>query len=238
MMTKPEMILFDYGQTLVEELSWDWNVGLTNVLRHAVRNDHNLTGPELNARTHIIFDEINRLSREGGIEFSFCAFLRLLLEYNGIKTNLSDLENERIFWETTSPSRPMPEIDLLIDYLNSEGIRTGIISNMVYSSDLLYERANRYVPNNKFEFIIASSNYVFKKPSPVIFQLALNKAQLTADKVWYCGDSTHNDVRGAAAVGIYPVWFTNNNPGATTSYEGEYFHISKWSQLIEKLKTL
>ena len=59
------------------------------------------------------------------------------------------------------------------------------------------ERFDRLLPNNHFEFIISSSDYMIRKPDKRLFEIALLKSGLTADKVWYCGDSIYCDVNGA-----------------------------------------
>jgi putative hydrolase of the HAD superfamily len=44
------------------------------------------------------------------------------------------------------------------------------------------------------------------KPSPVIFDIALDRLQLTSADVWHVGDTPSTDVAGAAAAGIHSVW--------------------------------
>jgi len=53
----------------------------------------------------------------------------------------------------------------------------------------LTNRINEFLPNNNFEFIIATSEYIFRKPHKRIYELALKKANLEAKDVWYCGDN-------------------------------------------------
>jgi hypothetical protein len=43
-MTKPKMLLFDYGQTLVAEAPFDGVKGTAAVMRHAVRNKYGTSG--------------------------------------------------------------------------------------------------------------------------------------------------------------------------------------------------
>ena len=85
----------------------------------------------------------------------------------------------------------------LLDYLNGEGIRTAVVSNFSFCAQTLKDRLDRLLPQNRFEFIIASSEYIFKKPHPRIFQLALTKARLAPGEAWHCGDSARCDAEGA-----------------------------------------
>ena len=85
--------------------------------------------------------------------------------------------------------------------------RSGVISNISYAPSVVAARINRLLPENAFEFILTSSNYIFRKPHRRIFDLALEKADLRSDEVWYIGDQYECDVKGALNAGLYPVWY-------------------------------
>ena len=140
----------------------------------------------------------------------------------------------------------MPYADKMLNYLNSEKIRTGVISNLCFSGNALKDHIDRLLPNNKLEFILASSDYIFKKPDPFMFDIALQKAGISADKVWYCGDSIYCDVNGAHNVGIFPVLYEGStaeeNPSVHDNKEMnipfEHLHIHDWRELIEIIENL
>ena len=100
------------------------------------------------------------------------------------------------------------------------------------------------LPHNDFEFIIASSEYMFRKPSPLLFELALKKANLEPGEVWYCGDTIEFDVAGASGAGIFPVWFESEvachykEQGVIKESELEHLHITDWLELIDVLERL
>lgn len=56
-MRMPEMILFDYGQTLVAEQKFDGVKGTEAVLRYAVRNKYHLSAQQVQARAREINQE-------------------------------------------------------------------------------------------------------------------------------------------------------------------------------------
>ena len=118
------------------------------------------------------------------------------------------------------------------------GIRTGVISNIGMSGVALSNRIKRLLPYNKFEFIIASSEYVFRKPHKRIFEIALKKAQLQSDDVWYCGDNILCDVEGAKAYGITPIWYTGAITRDTVSVPDSCLEISDWYELSEIVSRL
>lgn len=74
---------------------------------------------------------------------------------------------------------------------------------------------------------------MFRKPNKRIFKLALKKADLQPEDVWYIGDNYQCDVVGARSAGIFPVWYI----GATSNPQGEddVLTISHWDELIEQI---
>ena len=50
--------------------------------------------------------------------------------------------------------------------------------------------------------------FMFRKPNKRIFDLALEKAGLQPDEVWYIGDQYECDVKGSLNAGLLPVWYT------------------------------
>lgn len=58
--------------------------------------------------------------------------------------------------------------------------------------------------------IFTSEDAKSYKPRKELFELALNKAELTVDEVLHIGDSLSSDVRGASLVGISPIWVNRN----------------------------
>ena len=94
---------------------------------------------------------------------------------------------------------------------------------------------------------MASSEYVVRKPSRMLFETALRKANLPADAVWYCGDNIRADIIGAHEVGIFPVLYEGSTPDevnpVTYQNEGEtvdfdYLHIHDWNEMTSVLSTM
>ena len=130
-----------------------------------------------------------------------------LYESQGIEIALSNSEIDTVFWNAAAPGMPTEGIKDFLGYLKNKGIRTGVISNISYASSVVAERINRLLPENTFEFIITSSNYIFRKPNKRIFDLALEKAGLEPDEVWYIGDQYECDVKGALNACLLPIWY-------------------------------
>jgi putative hydrolase of the HAD superfamily len=99
------------------------------------------------------------------------------------------------------------------------------------------------LPENNFEFVITSSDYIFRKPMPHLFRVAIELSKLPPDEIWFCGDNTMADIMGAHSVGMFPVWFDFEAECPYPRYmtdtpECECLHIKNWSELVNYLKEL
>ena len=238
---KPKMILFDYGQTLLCEPDSDFLRGEEALFGYIKSNRNNLTPMQVCDFSKVLFERVKRV-RDLNVDIHEWQFLKFLYEYLEIELSISYPEAEKIFWNHVSAGALMPNADVVIAYIKECGIRSGVISNLMFSSEALQERINRMLPDNHFEFIIATSQYIFRKPDPLIFELALRKAGLNAEDVWFCGDNVRADVDGAAAVGIFPVWYDNKTvmdekrePADDVVPSCEHLHIHDWLDLIDVL---
>jgi len=237
----PKMILFDYGHTLSYEVDFDGVRGTEAIMKHATQNKNNLSADEINAFVDSIFNGVWQDARDSGVEVLNIVADRFIYEYLKISFDIQMDQVEKIFWDNAAPGFAMPNIGDALDYINNRGIRSGVISNISFCGQNLAKRINELLPENKFEFIIASSEYMYRKPNKMIFELALNKAELPAGEVWYCGDSTKYDVAGAVSAGIFPVWFHSEiecgyrDKNTDIRPECEHLYIRDWLELIRVL---
>lgn len=239
-MKKPEMIIFDYGHTLLYEPDWNSERGDMELCKYITKNPNYCTLEDIKKEIHIVFDEIDKVRKELNYDIPCSIGNRLAYDHLGIELSLTSLEREIVFWTAACPGAVVPYTDAMLQYLKEKGIRTAVISNNGWSGEALRERINRLLPDNQFEFIISSSDYMVRKPDKRLFEIALHKAGLTADKVWYCGDSIVADVYGSKSVGMFPVLFEGDIP-IKKSYEHtkeditidfEYLHIHDWREMI------
>ena len=243
-MRKPEMIIFDYGHTLLYEPGFNALRCEEAAYPYIVENPQNLTAEQIYEEVQKLFSRFNE-QRNSGIEIHEWQFMRLIYEYLGISFSISYEELEEIEWNAASEGAAMPYTEQMLDYLNESGIRTAVISNIGWSGYALTNRVNRLLPNNRFEFIMASSEYVIRKPDKMLFDTALRKAGLPAEQVWYCGDSIRNDVMGAHGAGMYPVLYEGDTPGDSNPFahqndgievDFDYLHIHDWREMVEVLR--
>lgn len=233
-MNKPKMILFDYGQTLVDEEKFNGVKGTEAVLKYAVENKHNLSAAMVQEEAEKINKELGRF--DPGKRHLFQAeipnhmFTAYLYESLGIRLSISSEQIDKIFWDAAAPGRPTEGIEDFLKYLHVSGIRTGVISNISYAGKVVINRIDERIPAHHFEFIIATSEYLYRKPNKRIFDLALEKAGLEPSDVWYIGDQYECDIVGAGNAGIFPIWYLGAIDMPYEEKEG-IMQIKNWKEL-------
>lgn len=235
----PKMILFDYGQTLIAEQKFNGVKGTEAVLKHATKNKYNLSAKQVQEKASEINNELGRfdpLKRHlVHIEVPNTMFIPYLYESQGIEIPLGNEEIDTLFWDAAAPGKPTEGIKEFLEFLKNKGIRTGVISNIVYAAAVVTERINRLLPENDFEFIITSSNYMFRKPDKRIFNLALEKAGLEPEDVWYIGDQYECDIKGASSAGLFPVWYIGAIDLPYTE-AANILTVKSWTELKQRIE--
>ncbi|MBD5449048.1 MAG: HAD-IA family hydrolase [Lachnospiraceae bacterium] len=238
-MAIPKMILFDYGQTLIAEQEFDGVKGTEAVLQYATRNKYQLSAEQVQAKANEINREFGRFDPEKRhlfqIEIPNTMFTPYLYESQGIEIALSNSEIDTVFWNAAAPGVPTEGVEDFLQYLENKGIRTGVISNIAYDSSVVAGRINRLLPDNAFEFIITSSNFMFRKPNKRIFDLALEKAELQPGEVWYIGDQYECDVKGSLNAGLLPVWYIGAIDLPYTE-DKNVLTITDWDELRRRME--
>ena len=131
------------------------------------------------------------------IEIHEHTFLRNVLEHFDMKLSLSIEEAEWIIWNGISRGVQTPGATEMLESLRSMGIRTGVISNLCWSGAALTRRLTETFPKHNFDFIITSSEYIFRKPDEHIYDMAIRKSGLDKAGIWYCGNDIEVDLVGA-----------------------------------------
>lgn len=238
MRKKPKMILFDYGQTLVNEERFDGVKGTEAVLQYCTQNKYHLTAEQIQQEANAINKELGRFDPDRRhlfqVEVPNHMFTAYLYEQLGIQVSLTAEQVDQVFWDAASPGKPTEGIEAFLAYLEEQGIRTGVISNISYSGRIVEQRIKKLLPEQKFEFILATSEYLFRKPNKRIFTLALEKAGLKPEEVWYIGDQYECDIVGAAGAGLFPVWYIGNMDLPYTPHE-KVLTVNCWEKLREVL---
>jgi len=190
------------------------------------------------------FDKIRTLNG-GLIEIHEHIFLWYIPKYFDIKLSISLEEAEQIMWDCMAQAKKTPYSEEMLSELQNMGIKTGVISNLCWSGNALTNRLKANFPNHQFEFVITSSEYIFRKPEKLIFDLAVRKSGLNRNEIWYCGNDIVADIYGAKEAGLFPVFYDDRSiPSAlhekndSISVNFPYLRIGSWKELTSYLINL
>lgn len=239
----PKMILFDYGQTLFQQNEYNALEGYTAMMEHITVNPGTVTAEAVTALATKVYMQCGDIfgykkKRQWRLEVPQKQIIHYLMEYYGLQSERSDEELSVIYWDAACNGTLVDSARDMLEYLHSNGIRTGIVSNLSFSGEALKERLEKHLPNHSFEFIISSTDVIFRKPEPGIFELAIAKSGLNPEKIWYCGDDTIWDVEASYQVGMTPVWFRGAIDYEQPIPTVEHIGVEDWTEFVDLLERL
>ena len=103
-------------------------------------------------------------------------------------------------------------VDTLVT-LHAQGIRLGIVTNGAVQRQ--QHKIERLQIGPYLSTVVISEAVQVKKPDRRIFVRALADLDCAASQAWFVGDHPVNDVLGAAAAGLRPIWLTGVHPWPT-----------------------
>lgn len=156
-----------------------------------------------------------KLYREEKITKEALRFQRLKTVFDQLKYPVSDAlihkMAEDYIANLSSYNHLFPNAIDVLDYLRPK-YRLHVITNgfqEVQGKKLRNARIHHY-----FDQVIDSEMAGVKKPNPLIFELALEKAGTRPEKALMIGDSLEADIQGALAVGYHAVHFNAHGEAA------------------------
>lgn len=122
---RPSMVLFDYGQNLIDEPYFDKELGMAAVLSHADANPLGRTARELADYVDALEAEMERFRAADGhiplYETHNLPFQRYVFASQGLSFSLPGEELETLYWDAAAPGRPTEGIAELLDLLAAGG---------------------------------------------------------------------------------------------------------------------
>lgn len=230
---KPCGIIFDFGGTILHEDTFDPLAGSARLLEF-VKDAHGHSAESVQSLALEISRDHTR--EEAIIEFSCQAFHRLLFESLGMSLSISYAEAEKEFWRASTSYVPTEGICDVLNLLDTKRIKAGILSNSGFAGVILEDELEKHSLAHRFSFVISSADYVFRKPHPRIFQVAVKKMNLPPEDIWFVGDKLEFDVKGACASGLFAVWY--NPAGLPRTGDYDCLEVRSWKEFGEIIERL
>ena len=218
----PDAVLFDIGDTLLEERRFDLVAGI----RAVVPNDADLV-----ASLAGTFQNAVRDAHRSHREIRLADWLVERLPPGA--TTLADASYSAVedaIWSAVVTLVPREGAGVMLRRLHDDGIRTAAVSNAAFSGQVLAAELDRHGLGNLLQFVLSSADIGWRKPDGTIFQAALSRLGTHAGRTWFVGDRVMEDIIGAAAAGLQPIWLCGR--AADQSVDTPGVRVCDWAELL------
>jgi putative hydrolase of the HAD superfamily len=215
-MHAPRAILFDIGGTVLDERQYDLEAGVQAVSGRDPAAVAQICQAFRSAR-----DDSHKVDREIDLP-------RWLAEHLALRGDRATLEDK--LWRIIVTLVPVPGIETVFRRLRTDDMPLAAISNAPFSARILTAELEKHGLGGYLQFVLSSADIGFRKPASVIFKTALTRLGVTAEHVWFIGDTFREDIVGASGAGLEPIWISRDpiEPGA--NYTG--LRIREWKEFL------
>lgn len=232
-MKRPRGLLFDYGGTLVEEVTFNTRAGIDWLLTRAVNTPSVDDVERVLNRAERVTTEISSRRDEFHIETPWPALTRLIHDACGTQFTepLADLELG--FWDASVETRPMPGAREALAEFQRAGIPMGVVSNSSFSQHTIRHELAKHGLADHLTTIVVSAEYVVRKPNPLALEAAARLLDVACADIWFVGDRLDTDVAAATAAGMTPIWLA---PAGPQSNDTSANRIGEWTELVSLVR--
>ncbi len=210
-------VLFDMGNTLLrqdnvegEKMERAGFINHINVFRKRDRNQPTLE--QWSAHFARLRKPLQALAERFHVEIAVDKILASMIEFYDLPRDLTASMLTVLLYQPLMNARVLfPNVEETLTLLRDQNLRLGLISNTPVPGVLCRETLARLGILEYFEFTFFSSELVFRKPHPHMFDTALHRLRLKPAQVLFVGDQIDTDLVGAKAVGLKTAWL--NRPG-------------------------
>ena len=200
-------ILFDWGQTLVDSAQG---------FRAAEKQAQQLIYQDLAVTDHDAFLQHYRRIRtehHARSKLSRVGIWQEVYWYYCREAEVHKLQQwEQEYWQTVDHhTQVFPEVPSVLQTLARQ-YSLGLISNTQAQSGMQAHRIQRFPELSACfsSLIIAGEDDIPAKPDVRAFERCLHELQIAPEEAVYVGDDWRNDICGARAAGLHPVWLKHH----------------------------
>jgi len=232
---RPKGLLFDYGGTLVEELSVDLRAGNEWLLSRASYRPPHIGLEQVHERAARVAREVTSRRDEVSLETPWPTLTPLIHDVLGIRFDAPMPELEMGFWMASVRTQAMPGAREALEQFHQWGLPLGVVSNTSFGEPVIHYELARYGLTEHLSFVLVSSDYSVRKPNVLLYETAAARLGVTAEDIWFVGDRLDTDVAGAKAAGMTAVWF--NPLGRGSASADVDLTVCGWADLLGQVRT-
>ncbi|MFC1920900.1 HAD family hydrolase [Chloroflexota bacterium] len=234
-MRKPKGVIFDLGGTILHLESGSFIEGNRRLLEF-VEDETDITAEEVQVTADELSKIVFQAAEESSVQVRSQEFERLLFETLGLSLSIDYPEMERDFWNAAVRYRPNDGIFDVLDTLDENHIKTGILSNSSFTAMILIKELEKHNLAHRFSFLISTADYGIRKPDKHLFNVAIKKIGLEPEDIWFAGDKVEYDVQGAINSELFPVFY--NWRDEVVKIDSDHLEVKDWYEFRDKLISL
>jgi putative hydrolase of the HAD superfamily len=237
-------VSFDLGNTLLRQDNIDWKkLEKAGFLNHiSVFSKQNLEHPTLKEWSGLYERVVAVFEKTAGKhhhEIPAERIFQIMHEYYNIPASISTATLLSTFFIPLMNARLlMDHVKDVLQELRDTRIQCGVISNTVVPGNLAREVLERLEILNYFDFTLFSSDCIFAKPHPLMFEIAAGKWNLKPFQILHVGDQLDKDVKGAHEAGLRTVWINHDRKkikAGKIKPDHEIFSLDELRAVINKI---
>lgn len=208
------ILIFDYFETIVHNISMDFNRGLKVLWENYYKDKCSFQ--EISLYGEELFEHMLKLHGEGK-EYAFVKeeLPEYAKKYGGEVIPMSP-EEEADFLMRCNEMEPMPAIPEALDEFKKLGIPMYVLSNSGFTAEALSIALERLGIRKYFIGIWSSADFGRIKPCRDFFEMAIEKVLAenpneSREDIVFIGDTYSTDVVGAAGAGLDVIWINHKN---------------------------
>ena len=216
-MKPPHAILLDVGDTILRQHWFDLSLGIDAVVHDQDRSQTLASA----------FRAYELPAYARGDECLLAEWLRS--QVSSLAELSTDAVEDRI-WAAVVRMEPLPRVDQVLASLAADRVPVGAVSNAAFSGRAIRAELARHGLAANLQFVLSSADLRIRKPAPGIYSAALERLCSRASETWFVGDTFDEDIVGATAVGLQPVWLTSGRTVDRPS--ADVWVVRDWSEFL------
>lgn len=201
-------VIFDYIGTLVNCRGYSMDASREKLHSALVAEGFDVAKDQFLAAYTVAHEKYRKVRYEQYREVTNAVWVAEALGNLGFEVSVDDYRIKaalNVFFQEFIDTLEMREGAKQLIKQAQQQCKVGLISNFTYAP-VIYKSLRHLKLNDCFHAVVVSEENGWRKPSPHIFQDALNKLQVQPREAVFVGDSPNEDIKGAKASGLKTIF--------------------------------
>lgn len=202
---RTEAVVFDLDNTLYDS-DYCYDLAERKLLK-VISEEFQMTQTEAEEKFNNAKAIIKRqLGSEVASSHNRLLYMQNICEQCGRNPFLYAMKLYDIYWDAVLENMiPFDYVIPVLDELRSMGIKIGVLTDL--TAHIQYRKIEQLGLSEKIDVLVTSEEAGAEKPSPIAFDLILDKLDMKSDVVLMVGDNSSKDINGAEARGMRALLF-------------------------------